>query len=129
VPHDPCFFCRWAVSVQYKNWTAKRQESLPHEMGAAKTHGKEPRRLRPKGQIKMGYYPTPDSVVALVKPRLVFPDGSFAALDPCCGTGKALAGLVAGTRAATYGVELDLERAREADAVLTTVAKGAFELS
>jgi len=98
-------------------------------MGAAKTHGKEPRRLRPKGQIKMGYYPTPDSVVALVKPRLVFPDGSFAALDPCCGTGKALAGLVAGTRAATYGVELDLERAREADAVLTTVAKGAFELS
>ena len=85
--------------------------------------------MRPKGQIKMGYYPTPDSVVALVKPRLVFPDGPFAALDPCCGTGKALVDLVAGTRAATYGVELDLERAREADAVLTTVAKGAFELS
>jgi hypothetical protein len=41
VPHDPCFFCRSAVSVQYKNWTAKGQESLSREMEAAKTHGKE----------------------------------------------------------------------------------------
>lgn len=97
-------------------------------MGAAK-HTQEAGRLRIKGQIKMGYYPTPNSVIALIKPRLVFPDEPFAALDPCCGKGEALAGLVAGTRAATYGVELDLERARESENVLATVAKGAFELS
>lgn len=85
--------------------------------------------MRLKGQVKMGYYPTPQAVVALIRPRLIFPKEPFPALDPCCGTGAALKSLVEGTQAATYGIELDLERAREAMEVLTSVAKGAFELS
>jgi hypothetical protein len=97
-------------------------------MGVAKTH-KGGLRLRLKGQVKMGYYPTPDSVVQLIRPRLVFPQEPFAALDPCCGTGVALKDLVKGSRAVTYGIELDLERAREATGTLDSVAKGAFELA
>jgi len=85
--------------------------------------------LRLKGQIKMGYYPTPDSVVQLLRPHLIFPPEPFAALDPCCGTGAALRDLVKGSGAVTYGIELDLARAKEATKVLDSVAKGAFELS
>jgi len=85
--------------------------------------------LRLKGQVKMGYFPTPDSVVRLIRPRLILPQEPFAALDPCCGTGAALKGLVEGSGAVTYGVELDLGRAREANKILDSVAKGAFELS
>ncbi|HHW17490.1 MAG TPA: class I SAM-dependent methyltransferase [Firmicutes bacterium] len=83
--------------------------------------------MRLTAQIKMGYYPTPDVVVNLIRPMLEFPSQEFPVLDPCCGTGKALADLVAGTAAVTYGIELDLGRAREADKHLNCVAKGAFE--
>ncbi len=85
--------------------------------------------MRLKGQVKMGYYPTPDSVVQLIRPRLVLPQEPFAALDPCCGTGAALKDLVNGSGAVTYGIELDIERAREATGTLDSVAKGAFELA
>ncbi|MBI2060709.1 MAG: class I SAM-dependent methyltransferase [Nitrospirae bacterium] len=42
------------------------------------------------------------------------PGTTFAALDPCAGEGAALAGLTGGTRAITYGIELDQVRARRA---------------
>jgi hypothetical protein len=69
--------------------------------------------MRIHGRIKMGHYPTPVSVVELIRSYLSFPTGPFSALDPCCGEGNALAGLVSGTSAITYGVELDHQRAEK----------------
>lgn len=75
----------------------------------------------------MGYYPTPPVVVERVRRMLEFPPEPVPVLDPCCGCGRALAGLVRGTRAVTYGVELDFSRADEARGRLGRVLKGAFE--
>jgi hypothetical protein len=61
----------------------------------------------------MGHYPTPAKVVKLIRNYLSFPTEPFSALDPCCGEGNALAGLVAGGQAVTYGVELDHRRAEK----------------
>ncbi|MGB6063166.1 MAG: DUF6094 domain-containing protein, partial [Desulfomonilaceae bacterium] len=71
--------------------------------------------MRIAGRMKMGYYPTPSRVVEQVKNFLLFPHAPFTALDPCCGEGLALAQLVSGTQAFTYGVELDQYRADEAE--------------
>jgi len=67
--------------------------------------------MRIHGRIKMGHYPTPVTVVELIRNHLSFPAAPFTALDPCCGEGVALAGMVAGTATITYGVELDHQRA------------------
>ena len=48
-------------------------------------------------------------------------------LDPCCGEGDALAGLVAGTSAITYGVELDHQRAEESKSRLHHVLRCGIE--
>jgi hypothetical protein len=69
--------------------------------------------MRIHGRIKMGHYPTPARVVELIRNYLSFPVSPFTALDPCCGEGNALAGLVAGGQAVTYGVELDHQRAEK----------------
>ena len=70
--------------------------------------------MRLAGQVKMGYYPTPTGVVELIRKFLHFPDGAVNAFDPCCGEGLALEALCRGTKAITYGIELDGERAGEA---------------
>src|SRR5271157_430219 len=69
--------------------------------------------MRIHGRIKMGHYPTPPRVVELIRNYLSFPPRQFSSLDPCCGEGDALSGLVAETNAVTYGVELDHQRAEE----------------
>ncbi len=83
--------------------------------------------MRIHGRIKMGHYPTPASVVELIRNYLSFPSSSFCALDPCCGEGNALAGLVAGTSAITYGVELDHQRAEESKIRLHHVLRCGIE--
>ncbi len=83
--------------------------------------------MRLAGQIKMGYYPTPPSVVDRVKGYFQFPNTGFAALDPCSGEGSALARVLDGTSGRGYGVELDFARAEEARKRLTKVLKGGFE--
>lgn len=82
--------------------------------------------MRGAGQAKMGYYPTPERLVPLIRSHLAFPPGEFAALDPFAGTGAALADLVQGTEACTYGVELDAERAKMAKERLHRVVHGDF---
>ncbi|MFZ5758831.1 MAG: DUF6094 domain-containing protein [Thermodesulfobacteriota bacterium] len=64
-------------------------------------------------QAKAGFYPTPESVCGKLK-QLLDIDKDARLLDPCCGEGKTLAKLAAGTNAITYGVELDHQRAIEA---------------
>jgi hypothetical protein len=56
-----------------------------------------------------------------------FPVSPFAALDPCCGEGHALAWLVTGTAAITYGIELDHQRADESKARLHNVLRCGIE--
>lgn len=84
--------------------------------------------MRLAGQVKAGYYPTPAVVVERVKRMLKFPQ-EFAALDPCCGEGDALALLLEGTGGRGYGVELDIGRARAARERLYRAVPGAFELA
>lgn len=83
--------------------------------------------MRIAGRMKMGYYPTPSRVVEQIKSFLLFPSAPFAALDPCCGEGLALAHLASGTQAFTYGVELDQHRAGEAETRIQNVLKCGIE--
>ena len=76
-------------------------------------------------QAKAGFFPTPDSVVSLLKTKISFEEGARI-LDPCCGKGKTLSQLAGPTieningisleikTTLTYGVELDHQRATEA---------------
>lgn len=73
-------------------------------------------------QAKAGYYPTPDSVLQLIKKSLTFDEGARL-LDPCCGEGLALASLTNCTTP-TYGIELSHLRAQEARKRLHTVLWG-----
>jgi tRNA1(Val) A37 N6-methylase TrmN6 len=83
--------------------------------------------MRIHGRVKMGHYPTPTRVVELIRNHLTFPTSSFTALDPCCGEGNALADLVSGTSAITYGVELDYQRAEESKTRLHHVLRCGIE--
>jgi hypothetical protein len=83
--------------------------------------------MRIHGRIKMGHYPTPPRVVELIRNYLAFPSGQFSSLDPCCGEGDALAGLVAETSAVTYGVELDHQRAEKSKCRLHHVLRCGIE--
>jgi hypothetical protein len=83
--------------------------------------------MRLEARIKMGYYPTPLSVVDRVRCFLVFPEDNVNFLDPCCGEGLALKNLVKGANATTYGIELDDYRAEQAKDNLDHVLKGSYE--
>jgi hypothetical protein len=83
--------------------------------------------MRIHGRIKMGHYPTPARVVEQIRNYLSFPSSPFCALDPCCGEGDALAGLIAETSAITYGVELDHQRAEESKRHLHQVLRCGIE--
>src|SRR5581483_4158702 len=48
-------------------------------------------------------------------------------LDPCCGEGLALEGIVRGTKMTSYGIELDGERARAAEKRLAHVVHAGYE--
>jgi hypothetical protein len=65
--------------------------------------------------------------VDLIRTYLAFPDSPFTALDPCCGEGQALSGIVAETSAITYGVELDHQRADASKTRLHNVLRCGIE--
>jgi SAM-dependent methyltransferase len=70
-----------------------------------------------------GYYPTPDRVASVLASWLVSSTGpgEIRALDPCCGTGRALDLMTQrlSTPCYTVGVELNRERAAEAQRILS----------
>lgn len=82
--------------------------------------------MRLEARIKMGYYPTPVSVVQRIKTFLEFPENATI-LDPCCGEGNALKQLAERIGVKTYGVEIDGHRAEEAKTKLTRVLKCGYE--
>ena len=76
--------------------------------------------MRLAAQAKMGYYPTPPSVVSLISGMLVRNcKGNIRLLDPCTGEGIALKHIGEVLNAETYGIELDKERGRIAGENLT----------
>ena len=114
--------------------------------------------MRLEAQFKGGYYPTPPRVLEMIA-KLLHPDRYGKGpktdgdkpvcrlLDPCCGTGEALAniadlvterGQAGGTALQTYGVELHQGRAQEAAEILdrilasdlfaTSIANGVFSV-
>lgn len=67
--------------------------------------------MRLIAQAKMGYYPTPPTVVSLISKILVRNSkGNIRLLDPCAGKGSALQQIGEKLSAETYGIELDTER-------------------
>lgn len=76
--------------------------------------------MRLVAQAKMGYYPTPPSVVSLITDILIRNGkGKIRLLDPCAGEGTALKQIGEMLSAETYGIELDTERGRIAKENLT----------
>ena len=76
--------------------------------------------MRLAAQAKMGYYPTPPSVVPLIKDFLIRSGkGNIRLLDPRAGEGTALKQIGETLSAETYGIELDTERGRIAKESLT----------
>lgn len=82
--------------------------------------------MRLEARIKMGYYPTPLSIVERIKSFIRFPDNA-SILDPCCGEGKALQKFAEHTIANTFGIEIDEHRAEKAKAKLDHVLKCGYE--
>lgn len=83
--------------------------------------------MRLASLAKLGYYPTPDSIVADLAARLTT-TGKTTALDPCAGTGKALADIAAALPGAlTYGIEPDRLRYLEADRLLSQALHATLE--
>lgn len=63
---------------------------------------------RPESQMDLMHVPTPVVVTERLRRMLAIPAGACV-LDPCCGTGDALAHLAPEAR--RYGIELDIRRA------------------
>ena len=83
--------------------------------------------MRLAGRIKMGYYPTPLSVVDRIKSFIAVTENQpVNALDPCCGEGLALKHLADGWTCRTYGIELDEHRAEGAKQNLNHVLKCSY---
>jgi len=83
--------------------------------------------MRLEGRVKMGYYPTPLSVVDRIKSFISVPESQpVNAFDPCCGEGLALKQFAAGWTCRTYGIELDEHRAAEAKQNLNHVLKCSY---
>ena len=85
--------------------------------------------MRLEGQKKMGYYPTPLSVVERIRGFIKYPEENLAILDPCCGEGIALEKLNGHPNCRTYGIELDQTRAKTAKERLHHVISGGYQES
>ena len=72
---------------------------------------------------KLGYFPLPPTEAERIRHFLVFPSEETSALDPCAGTGLALACLTSGAKATRFAVELDAFRAEEATKTLDRVVQ------
>lgn len=82
---------------------------------------------RMMNHVKMGYYPTCLENLGYIMKGIAFPPGVTTNLfDPCCGCGTALKKLAVGNNCYTFGVELDRDRAEEAQEKLHRVGFGSF---
>jgi len=71
--------------------------------------------MRNVARLKMGYYPLPESEGVKLRSLLTYSQ-SASVIDPCVGQGAALHLVTSNAPVRRYGIELDAERARIADA-------------
>lgn len=77
--------------------------------------------------LKNGYFPTDVATLACIASAIDAPPEPLRIIDPCCGEGSALEAMTThlcscGATPATFGIEIDEERAWHAKSVLDTVA-------
>jgi len=83
--------------------------------------------MRNVARLKMGYYPLPDAEGVKFRSLLSF-TGPASVIDPCVGQGAALHLVTSDAEVRRYGVELDAERARIANANgIETLQGNAFD--
>ena len=81
--------------------------------------------MRLEAQAKAGFYPTPATVVDIIKTWIgERMPGPRRLLDPCCGTGEPAAQIAAAAGCQAYGVEINTDRAKTAKNLLSKVVAG-----
>jgi hypothetical protein len=80
--------------------------------------------LRLEARMKLGYYPLPPAEGDKLRKMLQFPSTPASVIDPCAGKGAALLQLTSGADAYRCGVELDADRAGDAQRVGIDVIHG-----
>jgi predicted RNA methylase len=86
--------------------------------------------MRNVARIKLGYYPLPPEEGARLRQLLNYPSNLASVLDPCAGTGAALVQLTDNANTNRYAVELDAERARQANAAgIDTIHANFFDVT
>jgi predicted RNA methylase len=73
---------------------------------------------------RLGYFPLSGVEAHRIRRFLVFGQEEASVVDPCAGTGTALASITAGATASRYAVELDAYRAEEATKTVDHVIHG-----
>jgi hypothetical protein len=82
--------------------------------------------MRAIAREKLGYYPLAPKEAERIRAFLILGcNGSAGSVvDPCAGTGEALAAITADSNLRRYGIELDAFRAKEAQRLLDSVVHG-----
>lgn len=80
--------------------------------------------MRLEARMRLGYYPLPEAEAKRMGRFLEFPSSGASILDPCVGTGVALARIGGGANARRYAIELDAHRAKAARTVADEVIQG-----
>jgi predicted RNA methylase len=80
--------------------------------------------MRTAARLKLGYYPLPEAEATRIRGFLTFGPEPASVLDPCTGTGAALLTITGEANVRRYGIELDAQRAREAQGALSEVIQG-----
>ena len=80
--------------------------------------------MRQQAKLKLGYYPLPPIEANRISCWLRSPNLAASLLDPCAGTGAALAAIGPNPIFRRYGIELDAFRASEARSRLEEVIHG-----
>jgi hypothetical protein len=83
--------------------------------------------MRPPAIERMGYYPTDEPVVEIIRTYLKPPAEKGRLLDPCAGEGKAASALGNALNCETWGVELSPERAEKAQNVMDKVYQAPWQ--
>ena len=80
--------------------------------------------MRQQAKLKLGYYPLPPIEAKRISSLLQSPDSAASLLDPCAGTGAALATIAPQPSLRRCGIELDAFRAHEAKSRLDDIIHG-----
>jgi len=83
--------------------------------------------MRPPAIERMGYYPTDEPVVEIIRTYLKPPSERGRLFDPCAGEGKAASSLGNALNCETWGVELSPERAGKAQNVMDKVYQAPWQ--